>query len=283
MSKEAAMAIATGTPVIAEAPPITTQTPLASEPVSLESTRFAQFAKKEAQLVKEREAMKLERAKYDEVNKKVQAFEDKRKTDPVAALRDVGFSETEIFNFLAAETDAKEKASNPEEIARRVAQEELKKRDDEQSKNAQTAQEKKNAEIIDTYKKSITDVIKNGADKFKANTHFGPVAEEMAFLVAEEAVKAGDDAPSAQEAAEIVEEYYKMQYEDLKTLFEPKVQAKVEAPVAQDKTKTLAPMLQHNKPKTITNQVVATTASTIQKKESRSEKRERLMRQLAGN
>lgn len=290
MSKEAALTMLSGTPGITSGggtiPDAATNTGTGqgttAPPKEMESTTFAKYAAKEAALVKEREALKAERAKVDEITGKVRAFEEKRKVDPIAALKDIGFTDTEIFNFYAAQDKPEPTA---EDIARKTTQEELKKYQDQQLTEQQKVQVERDKQVIDGYKKGINVVIQTNKEKFKASNLFGPVAEEMAFMMAEEAVKDGQDAPSALEAAEIVEEYYKWQYEDLKAIYEPKVvEGKVEPVLNPVKTRTPVPQPQAEAPKqkTITNRITTTTASTIPKQETRAEKRERLMRQLAG-
>lgn len=283
MSKEAALTMLSGTPattpgvVATESAPA----PVVIPPKEMESTTFAKYAAKEAALVKEREALKAERAKVDEITGKVRAFEEKRKVDPIAALKDIGFTDTEIFNFYAAQDKPEPTA---EDIARKTTQEELKKYQDQQLTEQQKIQVERDKQVIDGYKKGINVVIQTNKEKFKASNLFGPVAEEMAFMMAEEAVKDGQDAPSALEAAKIVEEYYKWQYEDLKAIYEPKVvDDKIEPVLNPVKTRTPVPQPQAEAPKqkTITNRITTTTASTIPKQETRAEKRERLMRQLA--
>lgn len=285
MSKESAMNLISSTPTPAAAVvsiPEGVVAPVALEQ-PLESTRFAALAKKEAQVVKDREANKAERAKVDQIVKMAQEFEDMRKADPIAALKKLGFNETEIFNFMAAENKPEPTADDK---ARLIAQEELKKYQDQQLTQQQKAQAEKDTAIIQQYKKNITDTLKTNADKMKANAHFGPVAEEMAYMMAEEAVKGGQDAPSPQEALELVEEYYKWQYEDMKKFYEPIAPVvEPEESVQPTRTRVVTPPIQQPAPapKTLTNKVTTTLASTVKKPETRSEKRERLMRQLSGN
>ena len=111
MSKESALATATATAAPAPAPtapPASPETPATASAPS-DAARFAALAKKEAQIVKDRESFKREqeaftaqRTRVEEVLKKAQQFEELKGKDQIAALKAVGFSETEIFNLFAS-------------------------------------------------------------------------------------------------------------------------------------------------------------------------------------
>src|SRR5580658_1141547 len=108
MSREAALNMAGVTQT--QAPTATTQAGVASTEVTetVDSRRLALFAKKEAQMQREREAFqktqeefKKQREQVDVVQKRAKEFDDLRDKDPIAALKLLGFSEADIFNFMA--------------------------------------------------------------------------------------------------------------------------------------------------------------------------------------
>src|SRR5271165_5569431 len=113
MSKESAMAVATGQPVPAPSSPDLAAVPtpdVASPPADLPSKAFGHLAKKEAELVrlreefkKERESFTSEREKFQPVVKQYQDYLQLKSTDPIAAMKLIGFSDADIFNYMAAQ------------------------------------------------------------------------------------------------------------------------------------------------------------------------------------
>ena len=108
MSKETALAAMTGQTAPVAAPQ--TPPPEAQKPV--ESDRFAVLASKEAKLQKEREAVKAEKLAVDtlkaELSKykgEIDEFETLKKTDKIAALKKIGFTEEDILNFVAGKEE----------------------------------------------------------------------------------------------------------------------------------------------------------------------------------
>lgn len=120
MSKEAALAAVTATIGPTETTP--TATPSATTGTVPES-----LAKKEAEIVRQRMELKKQQEEWaprqkkaEEILKIGEEFETLRKTDPFAAFRRIGFSETEIFNFLAA-SETKEPTAEEKAIAAATA------------------------------------------------------------------------------------------------------------------------------------------------------------------
>lgn len=299
MSKEAAMAIMTGQPVNNVNPslvvgdmgnktetnlnpglaPLEDIAPPSEVKKVLDSDRHAALAKKEALLVKrELESKKLE-AQAKEVLKRAAEFEEKKKTDAVGAMRDLGFSDTEIFNLFTSVTEKKEPTA--EELARSVAQEELGKYKTEQQKAADEVLKTRQKALIDKYTADIEAAFKADPDKYEFSTHYGAQAKADAMFVAQEAVKDGGEPLSPTDIAEIVEAMYEGEAEKLKSL--KKMQAERAAnPNEQvkkepERTRTITPPVGANLPaKTLTNKVTATVASTVKRNETRDQKRARL-------
>ncbi len=293
MSKDAALAMLSGNPEAKTAPGLITQDmpnpealpkdPVTPEKVQLESDRFAKLAAREAALVKEREATKAEKLEFEkqkESLKKVQTdiaeFEELKKTDKIAALKKIGFSEEDIFNFMAGKEEPKEKT--PAELASEAAQVEVQKMRDELKTEAEKLEQARTDKAIKAYKAEITNQITKEAEKYEFCAHNGALAEEIIYetilgfmnddkdLTPQDALK---------EAIEAVEKMYETEYEQLKTLkkLQPKV---IDVPVEAAKEKP-KPMLDHRKPTpTLTNKATPTIASQVPVKETKQQKRERL-------
>lgn len=287
MSKEGAIAMISGEAPVAPAA-IPVEAP--AVPQQMESSKLALLAKKESQIVKEREIIKREkeatakeRAEYQKILDKAKKFEETRTSDPIRALRDIGFSETEIFNYLGSQ---QKKESTPEEIARNAALEEIKKNNDAQAKVQAEVRRKENEGIIQNYKKSISQTMQSDKEKFKINNLMGPIAEEYAFMMAEQCVKDGQEPPTAKEAAEWVEELLRQQYQEMKNILEPAPAAQettvAKKPIERTRTLDTSNKTPPTPPKTLTNRVAPNAASTAPKKnETPTDKRERLKQWLA--
>ena len=292
MSKESATAM------LAAIPAPVTSTP-AGEPGLIpapvvkqetDSTRFAHLAKKEAALVKDREAFKAEQTahmsekeKMKAIHQKLQDFDAMKAKDPVAALKLAGFSETDLVNFLAAGEDT----STPEERATKAAQKEIQKFRDEESKKTSDAQNKRNTDTLTQFRSDINKTISSNPDKFELCNHNGPIAEDLIYETVAAILEDGGGIISTSEAAEMVEQYYEDQYKTMSGLKKFKPAPVVEAPTKPEMTRTVVESLKPEVNPRIANSMTlsqktnATGASTITRKETSSEKRERLMAKLA--
>lgn len=304
MSKEAALALATtGTPSpsatgsMAENKTTTQEQggESGTQKDELVSSRIAQIARKEAKYREEQESLKREReelhkskSEFDPFYAKYKEFESMRAKDPVAAIKMLGFSDTDYVNFVAAQEDK----STPEERAAKIADAKIAEFKAEQAKEKQSEEAKRNEESINGFKKNIGITVKTDSDRFEMCNFYGEAAQDLIFQTVQEAyqedLKTNPQAEpmSAEAAADLVEAYYLEHAESLTKLkkmtkappepvIEPKVErttTKVEMPKAE-----VSPM----PPKTLTNRVGATVASTAPKMETRAEKRERLIRALA--
>lgn len=265
MSKELAMAAATGTVSPVEGTNV--ETPPVAPPPNLDSERLARFARKEMAARQREEAIKLRETEFAQKNeraeailKKAQDFETTKATNPVQALRDLGFSETDIFNFMAEG----EKVITPEERAAAAAQAEIKKFHEEQSLKEKAQEQTRNNEIIKRYESTILKTIESDKAAYKYSNYAGAeVAQELAFSYAKEVLAKEGEMISAKEASDAIEAYYKDFFTGVKALDEPAAPAPAPEPVAP-------------KSKTLTSKVTPTLTSMVQKRESRAEKRERL-------
>jgi hypothetical protein len=315
MSKESALAMATGSPepIPASAPVIGGPPPTPIEPPKdMESARFAAQARKEAEFVKKQQALKAEQEKfesekkeilarrktYDETMERAKQFEDTRKTDPVAALKLIGFSETDIFNFLAGQ-EKKEAtpAETAAEVATKVAEELIEKKlsakDKEQADKEAKLIADRDAGLINEFKSGLGSVVEANKDKYEYCAHYGPAAIDLAYRTVLQIVEdsKGEDIPTAEEAIQMIEELYEEEDKALMSLKkrQPKVEAtEVETKAAPERTRTVSTPTGHTpvapaiqKTRALSNAARPTTAAATRTvNETREQKKERLMEAL---
>lgn len=310
MSRESAMSMLNGASSGVVTPPLVPQVSPMPEPkteaatevpkteavtTAIDSDRFAMLAKKEAKVQKEREEWKAqvakERAEIEELKtklktpyEKIQAFEALKAKDPIAALKEIGFTETDIFNFMAGQ---EKKEPTTEELARAAAAEEVNKFKQEQAKVAAELQKSRETALLSSYTDNISNAIKKNPDKYEYANYFGEEAKELGLEFARECVKANQEPPTPEEVAEAVEEYYEEQDKAMSALKKRQPKVEVKAPSESDRmfkkeperTRTLTDTT--GKPlKTLTNKATATVASTVTRKETHEQKKERLIAAL---
>ena len=299
MGRDQALAVATGQAVIPA--PDQVAPPPAAPVDKLESTRFAHLAKKEAKIVadrelfskdqeafkREREELLKEREVVQSIKQKAEEFERLKATDVGAALKTLGFSETDIFNYIAAgELTTEQKA----ERAAKTTIEAWEKKQSEamaaQQKAEAEAQEKKDAESVTAFKKIIADEISEQKETYQCINYYGPAAEEMIQLTFDEIASTEAKIPSLKEVMDLVEGYYENVYKEQAEL--PKFKPKTDSPAPAKKDEPLKPQVSPvptktaSIPRTLTAKQGATVASTITKTLSRSEKRAELIEKLRG-
>lgn len=291
MSRETAMASVGATaPIVAEANitpniPANTETKIAGNISS--DPNVQALLKKEVRLVKEQEAFKLKQREWEEKVKRADAllerdrqFDETKKKDSFAALKMLGFTDTEIVNGLAAATPSEKTAEETaEEIARRV----LKENNDALDVKAKEAEAKKNVEVIDRFQKSIGSMIDANPDKYEFCKFNGSAAQELIYETVAETLKDSGKLLTVSEATDLVEKYYEDRSAEMTKLkkLSPK-EAVTEAKTEPKRETVVQPKVDDNKPrptKTLTNRV-ASTVTTGQRSESPSEKRERLAQVL---
>lgn len=303
MSKESAMAMATGTPPTAlNAVVSQTQTTPSTTGEPLQSTPFSQHAKKEAELVrkqqefkKEQETWGQERARLQDAKKQYDNYNELKKTDPVAALKVLGFSETDIFNYMANQQPVE---LTPEQRAVQAAEQaadaKIKAFEEAQTKKIKDAQVAEDKSLIDGYRSELVQTMQKDKDKFEYCSYYGREALDLAYETTLAVVKesGGNDVISAQEAMQMVEEYYEDKDKEMDRI--KKRQSKIPAvapPVPPARSRTLsgpAPQSEAPKPtitktRTLHNGATSTLAATrLSNNESREQKRERLINALRG-
>lgn len=224
MSKESAMAVATGSSPAPTSTPTPTAAPAGGlslvppQPPALPSSQFSQVAKKEAEIVRERQALKAERdaiaaerAKYEPIAQKYSDFLKQKETDPVAAMKMMGFSETDIFNYMAAqqpeEVSPEQRAAQAAEAA---AEAKIKEFEETQKQRALREQKESDDAVVRSYRNDVSKVIAGNPEKFEFCNFVGPEAEDLIYetVLACVAKSDGKDVPTAEEAAQMVEDYY---------------------------------------------------------------------------
>lgn len=295
MSKESALAVATGTPLVTEAPQsVTNEAPKEQ----LQSTPFSQLAKKEAEIVRQRQEMKRDQEVFASEKEKLRKVKDQydeyqatKAKDPIAALKLLGFSEADIFNFMAdkapAELSQEEKAAKAAEAA---ADARIKAFEEGQTKRIADEQRQADQSLIQGYRADVSKVIKANPDQFEYCNYFGSVADEQIYLTALELAKQGE-AVSPKEIAEMVEDYYEQEDKAMSTIKKrnPVEAAAPETPAPTDRSRTVTPGFPGEpqpkptitKTRTLHSGATATAASSRQiRNETREQKRERLMEAL---
>lgn len=297
MSKESAMAVAT-----ASVPIPTTQVDspaqLSTETAKpLPSTALGQLARKEAELVRQKQEFKKERESLEVDKKRVQEFETKFKQDPVGAIKGLGYSETDIFNYLAnqekPEPTAEEKAAA---AAKEAVDNSLKTWEQAQTEKQVKAQQDQDNSLIDGYKRELSKAIESNKDQFEYCSYYGKEAQDLAYEITLAVVKESDgkEVISPEEAIKMAEEYFEMKDNEMMNLrkrqskFKPSEPTKTAQP---ERTRTVStPPTAGEQPKlpttvsrvrTLTNAATSTVASArINRLETREQKRERLINQL---
>ncbi len=290
MSKESALAVATSSPGLAPAPetpaiaPAQTQPDSAGTPSAAE--RFAHLAKKESELVKQKQAMAAEREKIELARQKLAKFEEDKKTNPVQALKDLGFSETDIFNYMA---EGQKPEPTPQELAQQIAEKtveaRLKAYQDEQEQKQKAIEAQTNKQLVQNFRGELGKVMEADKAKYKHANFHGLPAQELAYELVAQIVKDsnGEDIISAREAMDMVEQHYRDQYAEAKAALEEQAAAEV----TPERSRTVTPADPTNQPKpavsktrTLTNDVSPSLNSLNRRIETREQKRERLMNAL---
>lgn len=304
MSKDAALALVTGQNATEGTPGLVPQ-PEKEEttPPKLDSERFAALAKRETDFVKKQQLLKQEREAFEKerdalkpIAEQYREYQALKGKDPVAALKLMGFSETDIINFLAAE--AKEEPSAEERAAQaaaKVTEEKIKEFEAAQAKKEAAAIQERDAKTIQAFRADIAQAIESDKDKYEYCAHYGQAAEELAYAFTCEVVRQskGLEVITAQEAIQMVEEYYEEQDQAMNALKKRKpkeapADAAAEGAQPPERTRTVTPgNPSAQQPKAPLSKVresngaVSAASARARMSETREQKRERLKSWLA--
>lgn len=300
MSKEAAVAqlstlVGVSQPSVALAPAPTNTPTIAQEPVSIpapaqtdsSSSRINQLLKKESELQRQRELTKQERAtlasekaQWSDLQKTLSEFKEMKSKDPVAALKLAGFSEADLIAFANSAADN----STPEQKAARAAQAEIQKFKDEQADTAKKATDTRNGQVLQQFRQDIAKTINTNAEKYEYCNYNGPLAAELIYDTVAAVLADSGEVISIAEAADLVETYYEDTDKAMASL-KKRNPSKLVAPITEP-TLAVEPPRRGSTANTLSSKTIATSAplaSAVPKKETSTEKRERLIRKLAGN
>ena len=236
----------------------------------LESSRFANLAKKESELVKRQEEIKRKEAELEKlysetapIKTEYENFMKLKGENPIEALKKIGFTETDIFNFMS------EQNLTPEQKAEKAAMAKIKEFEDRQLKEKEEqkrlqleAQEKADKEAIDGFKQSINKEIANQKEKYEYINFYGATAEDLVYDTIQEIFnKEGKVAP-INEVLDLVEGYYDDMAKEMSTKInklKPKAEAIAEA--KEKLTEAMKPQV-NPMPKTLSSRTSSSVAST---------------------
>jgi hypothetical protein len=279
---------------LAQTPATPTETPKTDTPPGngLSSTPFSQLAKKEQELVRKRQEFKKEQEKFaserqesEEIKKKVAQFQETKQKDPVAAMKLLGFSETDIFNFMAAND---KKDPTPEEraaqIASQAAEARIKAFEDAQAKKAAESETARVKQLVAAYRGDLNKAVTANPERFKYVADEGREAIDQAYhvAIAHAEMTNGAELMKIEEALDIVEEY--MREADMaKEHLRNRPPSKAPEPEKAERSRTVNPPEDPSyQPKpTITRQRTLTNAATAvgtkpRAPETREQKKARL-------
>lgn len=306
MSRETAMAVATGTPPPAapaapdavvgpEAANAPAATPQAAAPTTSDP-RMSALLKKEVALVNERQAFGRQKAEHearlkqaDTILNKGKLFEDTLSRDPVEALKLIGFSDTQIFNIMA-ESQKEKPTKTAEEIAKEETLKVLKERDEADAKRRSEQEMSANDRAVNSSIQEIVTRAEN-QEKFAHCAYHGEDAHEIikdtlyGFAKQEAERNPGivfDKQTSEAlllEATEAIERWYREGYKKMRSKFDPENPAPAAPEVVA--APEPAPTAQETRAKTLTNRIAPTTAAIQNQRETAEQKRSRLERVLA--
>lgn len=172
--------------------------------------RFSALARKEAQLYREREALKAERAAVEQARQQVAAFEQARqqaRLNPVAALEALGLSPVDVNEFIL-------NGNKPTPSAEvQAVRDELERYRAEQAEQAERAERaaaerlaaERNA-VLDTFRRTAVDFVEKNPDRYPLTTiHNGatlvPKIVEQHFARTEKLL-------TTAQAADLVEKHF---------------------------------------------------------------------------
>jgi hypothetical protein len=291
MSKEAALAQLTPAPAAEASPglaPAAETIEMPKAPVPLESTRINQLLKKETELQRQREMVKkdqkalaAEKEQWKDLQSTLQQFRDMKQKDPVAALKLAGFSEQDLMAFAGHTADQ----STPEQKAAKAAQAEIKKFQDEQAAKEVKVTTERNTQVLAQFRTDIDRTIQGDKTKYEYCNYNGVLARELIYdTVAAVLAESGEIIPIS-EAAEMVETYYEDTDKAMAAI--KKRQARMEASAAPKATEAVleAAPTRTSVKATLSSKTTATSAplvaaASVPKKETASQKRERLIQKL---
>lgn len=253
----------------ADSAPATAAPATESKPARVDP-RFSALARKEAQLVRERQAITAEKAALEAAHRQVVAFEEARnaaKNDPLAVLSALGLT----YDDVTAKALGVEKPTTPEAQIEAVRSE-LERFREEQATAAKQAEEAKAAAleaerqtIIETFRRDAVAHVDANAERYEL-TRLNNAASLVPQVV-EQHFAATGKLLTAEQAADLVEKHFEVLADRIVTA--RKVQARTEAKKPAPAPKPPPPAANVPAPaapaKTLSNALTASTSSTPSK------------------
>lgn len=242
----------------------------AEEKPSRVDPRFSALARKEAQLVRERQAIKAQKDALEAAHRQVVAFEEARsaaKADPLAVLSALGLS----YDDVTAKALGVEKPTTPEAQIEAVRSE-LERFREEQAAAAKQAEEAKAAaleaerqSIIDAFRRDAVAHVSANAERYELTT-LNNAATLVPQVVEQHFAATGELLTTAQ-AADLVEKHFEGLADRI--VKARKVQARTEATKTAPAIKPAQPAANAPAPaapaRTLSNALTASTSSTPSK------------------
>ena len=277
--------------------------PAPAEQQHSDSARFAAIARKEAQLVRDREAFKAEQAailKEKEAARAVldksKRFEELRGKDGIAALKEMGYSETDIFNMFASLGPKTEPTAEQKIVAdaKAAAEAEIRAFKEEAAKKEAEATAARDKQLISGLRTGISEFIKANPEEYRYCAYYGEQATEQAYEIIKAGLEAskGEDLIDFKEAVKMAEDFFQERDNDMEKI-RKRAAAPAEVPptkTAPARTRTVTagdPRYQQattiTRTRTLTNDARVTGTQQIPRAETREQKKERLVAQIKAN
>lgn len=221
MSRESALELlttgsVTPPPATVEATPAPEAPKETPKPAEDDKARFERLAKHEAKVQADRAALKAEQEASQkqikaaqDVYKQYSDFEAARKNDPIKALKMLGITEAELVNFLAAEELSPEaKAEKAVDAKIKEYEAKVQAEKDAQTKAQTEAQTQAEQKAVSDFQGQVSTLVKSNKDKFEYCNWYGKEAEDLIWETVVEYHKLDGELLNAQEAAELVENFY---------------------------------------------------------------------------
>lgn len=232
---------------------------------SVSQSRFSQLARREAELNRERQRLREERAAVEEAARAAKQFEERKakaRLNPVEALKDLGLSYEDVSEFVVNDnkpTVSAEVQAIRDEIERLREEQRQEKELARQQAEASLQQEQES--VIARFNEDAVTFVMSNPQKFEftlANnaTHYVPEIIEKHFLDTGELL-------TIDKAAEIVEAHYEEVAERVANSLKFKSKLSKPAPVAQ--TAATQPAITQvapaKRPVTLSNALTASASS----------------------
>lgn len=242
------------------APVVETKAPSPKEDPKM-SARFALLSKKEQAIVREKEALKVEREKFAGERAEVEAYRvarEKAKGDPIAALEHFGHTYEGATQYMlndkhpTADLGVKAVQGKLETLEQELAR--LREERSGEEKKRKDAEERA---TVAEFNKQIFDAVKAGGDKYELVNTLGQ--QELVSQLVQTHFEQTGALLLVDDAARMAESYLEEQFEKARST--KKFAAKSAAPKATSESASQPGSGSGDSPRTLTNNLGFTTAT----------------------